>query len=207
MAPYFVTINLIGKLQWLLWWNIVLFIQIYGKLSKLLQASEKPCHGFVKSGAPEQIYRAKQFICIVVDVGDSWIASHRVNLDPVLKFRSEILSHGMQQQCSLTPSSIYLIPLNLHILSRSTEYNESLWYLCILWPASYLSIWKTSEAEVVYCSNYTIMWNMKCIIENISTLQQFQMNLRNFYLSKNCVSFFLDSADVFQITKWKCHQE
>ena len=24
-----------------------------------------------------------QFICIVVDVGDSWIASHRVNLDPV----------------------------------------------------------------------------------------------------------------------------
>ena len=120
---YLQEVLLIGKLQWLLWWNIVLFIQIYGKLSKLLQASEKPCHGFVKSGAPEQIYRAKpehqqcvlykgtfnlakarrlkkyvcqqkalQFICIVVDVGDSWIASHRVNLDPVSRrmFRNSI---------------------------------------------------------------------------------------------------------------------
>ena len=33
-----------------------------------------------------------QFICIVVDVGDSWIASHRVNLDPVSRkmFRNSI---------------------------------------------------------------------------------------------------------------------
>ena len=39
----------------------------------------------------------------------------------ILKFRSEILSHGMQQQCSLTPSSIYLIPL-----STCTFFREAL---------------------------------------------------------------------------------
>jgi hypothetical protein len=52
-------ILLIWKLQCLIRWNIVLFIQIYGKLSKLLQTGQKPCHSFVKSGAPEQIHGTK----------------------------------------------------------------------------------------------------------------------------------------------------
>jgi hypothetical protein len=145
---------LVGKLQWFFRGNIVLLIQTYGKLSKLLQASKKPCHGFVKSGAPEQIHGTKpehqqcvlltsqawlsctawysakakkfanenyrlnlrkwgllnyrpssqreievhllaeslQFICVILDVCDSWIASHRVNLDPVSRkiFRNSL---------------------------------------------------------------------------------------------------------------------
>jgi hypothetical protein len=50
---------LVGKLQCFFRWNIVLLIQTYGKLSELLQASQIPCHGFVKSGAPEQIHGTK----------------------------------------------------------------------------------------------------------------------------------------------------
>lgn len=62
---------------------------------------------------------------------------------------------------------------------------------------TYLYIRKTPKAEVVYCPNYSIMRNVECIIENISTLQQFQMNLRNFNLGKNCISFFLNSEVIF----------
>uniref|UniRef100_A0A0A9CWG4 Atg6 n=1 Tax=Arundo donax TaxID=35708 RepID=A0A0A9CWG4_ARUDO len=83
-------------------------------------------------------------MCFIIDVRDSWIASQRVNLDPVLKFRGGVLSHGMQQKCSLTPSSIYLIPLNLR---------------------------KATKTEVVYCSeSITVMRNIECIIQNVCTL-------------------------------------
>uniref|UniRef100_A0A0A9FHD3 Uncharacterized protein n=1 Tax=Arundo donax TaxID=35708 RepID=A0A0A9FHD3_ARUDO len=56
----------------------------------------------------------------------------------ILKFWGEMLSHGMQKKCSLTPSSIYSIPINL-TLGRQPRRR-----LFIVPTAPRCEIWKAS---------------------------------------------------------------
>lgn len=169
---HFVILNLVGQFKAFFRWYVVFLVLGIRKFSKVLEACQEQCHCFVISSAPEQVHRTKQLISIVIVVHNPRVAAHRKYFYSILKLWPEILTHCMEKKAGLTPCSIYLIPLNRNFR-------------------------KSSKSKIVNGTKFSIMPNRKGIIEHISSFQQLQVCLWNFYLGQNCISFFLLTKNKF----------
>lgn len=98
-----------------------------------------------------------------------------------------ILSHRMEEEASLAPGSIYLIPFNLYVSYQriraiyqrhqkspqreASNARKKLLCQIIAFHISYRNLRKSSKSEIINRSKFSIVPNRESIIEHISSLQ------------------------------------